>query len=406
MLLNSLAAKKKLEAFQLPTTKGAVFWPVGTGDSTTLVLVPGQLVMQIDLNHLAKAEIEGNSEWPIVDYLEKVLPKNPNGNGRPYLALFVLTHPDADHIRGFRELLRRVDIGELWHTPRIFRDQSDEETLCDDAKAFRKEAHRRRAAIADDPWNIESGDRLRVIGHDDVLLEEDYQEIPDSCKSRPADIVTEVDGYDLSKHFWAFIHAPFKDDQAMSRNNTSLSLNVGLMEGSKYAQFMFFGDREYPTIKQIFEVTEARNNHFFLKWNVMLASHHCSKKVMYWQELGDESVRFKKDIMDYFEKYSQDGHIVTSSCSDFTDGEGHNPPHSKARGQYEKIVAAGHFLCTHEHPSTSSPVPIVFTVDRNGFDFDDKRPRSSGPASLAAAIARAQGGTTPPRTQTTFGSVR
>ncbi len=114
--------------------KAVIYWPVGTGDSTTLVLIPGSIVMQIDLRHLEKADDKENPEWPIIDHLVRVLPKR---NGRPYLALFVLTHPDKDHIQGFKELLRRVDIGELWHTPKIFRDQSDEEALCDDAKAFR-----------------------------------------------------------------------------------------------------------------------------------------------------------------------------------------------------------------------------------------------------------------------------
>jgi len=234
------ARKKPLPKFQFPTTKAVVFWPVGTGDSTTLILVPGRLVMQIDLRHLEKADDDENPEWPIIDYLVANLPKK--ASGRPYLAVFVLTHPDQDHIQGFRDLLRRVDIGELWHTPRIFRDQADEETLCDDAKAFRKEAHRRRKAIADNPYNIKSGDRLRVIGHDDILHEPDYQQLPESCKSRPASIVYNVDGENLAGHFEAFIHAPFKDDQAKNKNNTSLSLNVVLREGQKYAQFMFFGD--------------------------------------------------------------------------------------------------------------------------------------------------------------------
>ena len=85
---------------------------------------------------------------PIIDHLVELLPKR---NKEPYLAAFVLTHPDQDHIQGFAELLKRVQIGELWHTPKVFRDQSDQETICDDAKAFRKEADRRRKAILVDP---------------------------------------------------------------------------------------------------------------------------------------------------------------------------------------------------------------------------------------------------------------
>ncbi len=406
--VNAQSATRRavLHDFELPKSKGVVFWPIGTGDSTTLVLLPGKLVMQIDLRHLEKADDHETPEWPIIDYLVKILPKNPNGNGRPYLAVFVLTHPDKDHVQGFRELLRRVDIGELWHTPRIFRDQSNQEVLCDDAKAFRKEAHRRRKAIADNPYSIKSGDRLRVIGHDDILAEPDYQQIPESCKSRPASIVYDVDGVNLKGHFEAFIHAPFKDDQAKNKNNTSLSLNIVLREGKTFAQFMFFGDREYPTIKQIFIKTEERNNTFYLGWDVMLSSHHCSKAVMHWQEPGDQDECFKQDIMDFFQKYSKGGYIIASSLSDFSDGSGDNPPHRKARRQYEKIVKAGQFLCTHEHPNTSSPWPIVFLVDSAGFRFVDKRVRSQGPVGLGAAIVKAQGGSLPPKTQTTFGGTQ
>lgn len=383
------------------TKRSVIFWPVGTGDSTTLVLKPGEVVMQIDLRHLAKADDASNPEWPIIDHLIPLLPKR---NGRPYLALFVLTHPDKDHIQGFRELMARVDIGELWHTPKIFRDQSNEETLCDDAKAFRKEAHRRRKAIAENPGNIKSGDRLRVIGHDDILMEKDYQTLPASCKSRPGETVELVDGSNLAGVFRAFIHAPFKDDQAKDKNNTSLALNVVLWQGEQYAQFMFFGDRENPTITRIFETTEQnQQNRCYLSWNVMLCAHHCSKAVMYWKGEEDASERFKKNIMDYFAKYSRDGYIVASACSDFTDGEGDNPPHAKARNRYQEIVTAGHFICTHEFPNTTNPQPVVFALGVGGLELVKPAPVQESYASLTAATYAARGGQAPPTERVGFG---
>jgi hypothetical protein len=384
--------------------KCVIYWPIGTGDSTTLVLKPNEIVMQIDLHHMAKADDDDNPEWPIIDELVKLLPKR---KGRPYLALFVLTHPDRDHIKGFKELLSRVDIGEIWHTPKIFRDLEQNEVLCEDALAFRKEAHRRRKAIADNPQAVKSGDRLRVIGHDDILSEEDYKKLPEDCKSRPGDRVSKVDGADLADHFQAFIHAPFSDDQAADRNNTSLSLNVVIWAGEKYGQFLFFGDREYPTIKQIFETTESNGkNKPYLFWNVMLCAHHCSKAVMYWKGEGEDEERFKQDIMDYFEKYSRggEGYIIASAQADFTDGEGDNPPHKKARRQYEKIVKAGRFLCTHEYPSKEKPEPIVFVInEETGFTLRDKRKQTQGPAALGSAVAAARGSAAPPSGQTTFG---
>jgi hypothetical protein len=278
-------------------------------------------------------------------------------------------------------------------------------------KAFRREADRRRKAIIASPQAIKSGDRLRVIGHDDVLTDEKYKDFPAEFKSRPGEIVTIVDGNELSGHFQVFIHAPFKDDQAKDKNNTSLSLNVVLQEGDKYGQFFFFGDREYPTIKRIFETTEQRkadgtDNTGYLVWDVMLCAHHCSKKVMHWQDETDKEEVFKKDIMDFFEKYSRDknGYIVSSSHSDFTDEEGDLPPHGKARKRYESIVKAGRFICTHEYPSKKEPVPIVFTIDKDGFGFDDKRSKSQGPSGLAAAIAVARGPEKPPSVQIGLGN--
>ena len=126
---------KDNKRIELPE-QGFIFWPVGTGDSTTIA-VDDETVLQVDLHHMSAADDDDETHTPIVDELERVLPKR---DGTPYLAVFVLTHPDQDHCLGFAELLKRVDIGELWFSPRIFHEHED---LCDDAKAFRKEAKRR-----------------------------------------------------------------------------------------------------------------------------------------------------------------------------------------------------------------------------------------------------------------------
>lgn len=386
--------------FKLPDKKAVVFWPIGTGDSTTVVPRVGEIFVQIDLRHLEKADDPEKPEWPIIDDLVRLLPKR---NGRPYLALFVLTHPDKDHIQGFAELQKRVSIGELWHTPMIFRASYKAGELCDDAEVFRKEVERRRKAILADPGNVRSGNRLRIIGHDSILTGPDYKALPPQCKSRPGEKVSTVDGVDLND-FQVFIHAPFKDEQDSDKNDASLSLNVVIWEGQNYGQVFFFGDRQYPTIKKIFETTEAnKENVPYLKWDVMLSAHHCSKAVMYWKDEGEKDETFRKDIMDYFEKHARAGYVVASAHSDFTDKEGKNPPHKKARERYEKIVKPGRFVCTHEYPSKQSPEPLVFTIDSNGFGFDDHRKQGKGPAALAAAVGGARGGSQPPKVQVGFG---
>src|SRR5262245_8065528 len=95
---------------------GFVFWPVGCGDSTTIVIAP-DVIMQVDLHHLECSDDDADPRVPVLDRLVPLLPKR---NGKPYLAVFVLTHPDKDHCLGFKEFLKRVTIGELWFSPRVF----------------------------------------------------------------------------------------------------------------------------------------------------------------------------------------------------------------------------------------------------------------------------------------------
>ena len=51
---------------------GFVFWPVGTGDSTTVIL-DQDLVMQIDLRHLSASDDSADPRWPIIDHLVESL---------------------------------------------------------------------------------------------------------------------------------------------------------------------------------------------------------------------------------------------------------------------------------------------------------------------------------------------
>src|SRR5690349_11533822 len=97
-------------------TRGAVFWPVGTGDSTTII-IDDEVVLQVDLHDMAKADDDENPEVPVVDELVDALPTTVDNE--PYLAVFALTHADRDHCLGFADLLSQVRIGELWATPRL-----------------------------------------------------------------------------------------------------------------------------------------------------------------------------------------------------------------------------------------------------------------------------------------------
>ena len=111
-----------------------------------------------------------------------------------------------------------------------------------------------------------------------------FKNFPDDRLTVPGNELTTIDEKNVSGEFRAFVHAPFKDDDAGERNDTSLGMQVTLFDGSKKLQALLLGDLSYPIIKRIFEVSKADD----LAWNVLLAPHHCSKAVMYWQDEGDD----------------------------------------------------------------------------------------------------------------------
>lgn len=112
-----------------------------------------------------------------------------------------------------------------------------------------------------------AGDRVCVIGHDIASEDEAYENFPEECHSYPGDSITSLDATEYADLFEAFVHAPFKEDFAGDRNNTSLALQVTLHCGDQVAKALLFGDREYPTVKQIFDVTEEHKRDEYVEWN-------------------------------------------------------------------------------------------------------------------------------------------
>jgi hypothetical protein len=376
-----------------------IFWPVGCGDSTTIVISDDEVV-QLDINDKRMADEEGNEHIPIVDELVARLPRR---DGKPYLSCFILTHPDLDHCRGFADLLKRVTIGEIWHTPRIFREYEDACELSEDALAFRKEAHRRARssiAVGGDPG---AGDRVRIIGYASELFElgDRYDGFPtEQFYTRPGKSIEVLDGRPVGDRFSAFIHAPFKQSLADARNETSLAMQVAIGPGNPM-RGLFLGDLSYPSVMQVFEETHAHGNDDKLQWNVLLAPHHCSKKVMY------EDGVLKKDVMDEFEACQLSPGFVVASSNEFkhANNPGDNPPHRIARNRYEEIVN-DEFLCTGEVSTPEWVRPIVLTATLGGVVLagDDYQMSEVAESALAAAIASAEGQNAPPHTKVGFGA--
>ena len=373
--------------FKLPK-RGFVFWPVANGDSTTVV-IDSKTHLQVDLNHLEKSGEDDDPTWSVIDELVERLPKKDH---RPYLSAFALTHPDQDHCRGFGKLLDRVDIGELWFTPRVFREYKKD--LCDDAKAFKKEAERRvkkTIGAKGDPGECQ---RVRIFGYSELLDEDKFKNFPDALLTVPGNELTTIDENNVSSKFRAFVHAPFKDDDAGDKNDTSLGMQVTLFNSSKKLRALLLGDLSYPIIKRIFKISTADD----LAWNVLLAPHHCSKAVMYWKDEGDDKEKLKKHIINEMDAASKSPNRIVSSSNTVPSSNkaGDNPPHAKAKTQYESITTS--FLCTMDNAN-----PVVAKIDDGKIAF-----AASATASKSASVAasEARGSNETPGDAVTYGRDR
>lgn len=377
--------------------RGIVFSPVGTADSITVV-IGADTIVQVDLHHAKDAEQDDDPRVPIVDELVDSLPER---DGKPYLAAFGATHLDTDHICGFERLLDEVTIGDLWFTPRVLWTQ-DQHGLSDDAKAFRDEAERRIKKLKAD-GEVGSGDRIRIIGYHDSLEEHSdiYKNLPEGAVTVPGNEFTSIDGEDFDGTFRAFVHAPFKDDGDKDRNDTSFGLQLTLSDGDHDLKAIVLGDLAYPTVKRIFERSNAKD----LEFDVFLAPHHCSKSVMYWQCEGDTEPKLQQALLDEIEKAASEGaHIIASSGPiPATNKVGDNPPHAKAAARYRELVDDGHFLCTGEQPNEAAPEPIVLAISDSGVELRAATAATAATSGVGKAVQEARGSTRPPQKPVGFG---
>ena len=227
-----------------PPDQGFIFWPVGTGDSTT-IRVDKTVYLQVDLHHMAKSDEDDETAWPVIDELIDILPTLED---TPYLSVFALTHPDQDHCRGFEEFNERVIISELWMSPRTFREFRENENLCEDAEAFHDEAMRRVKATIDAGGDPGRGHRIRIIGYDDLLKDPDFDGFPEEFLTIP--------GRPSRRSTAKTIPAPSRPlSMRLSRTTASATettaawlFQISLLNGDHAGRALLMGDLSYPVM--------------------------------------------------------------------------------------------------------------------------------------------------------------
>lgn len=373
------------------------FYPVCNGD-TVLITLKDDTTILFDSNiRETGKDSEGNQIFDVKkDLLDSLKKKNSNY----HLDLFILTHPDQDHCRGFKTHFYqgnpdnysdsdrkddRIIIDEMWVTSHLF-----DSTTNDDAKAFKKEAERRRKLWDDDDKNKDKpGNRIRMIGYNG---DDKYENVPSSTPGETQNLINGSSKTD----FEFFIHSPFKDSLVTAvaeenANDSCIVVQARFKANSTDKDFCTFvllgGDADHYKWEKIFDISKNNGNKDKLEWDLFLAPHHCSWT--YFNDVPynakDENKRPKETSLKILDKRIGKGKII-ASCKKIKNNDD-NPPHYKAKEKYQdKLDKKEDFIELAKEPKESEPKPVIFKVTAQGPVREDKNQQGSASAAAGGGI--------------------
>lgn len=380
-------------------THQIVFYPVGNGDTTQIILSNGRRVL-FDFCHRDEAE---DADKPKID-LKVRLKEDLKAANRDAFDVVAFTHADLDHIQGSTEFFDlqhakkyqgegRVKINELWVPAAMLLEEADKDHQTEEFVLLRQEAR----------YRLLEGKDILVFSKPQALadwLEPLLKARGESASARDhlfIDAGTIVPGFTLAKDSVEFFcHSPFIqhcDDGDIIRNRAALVFNVRFNADGATYDYLEIGDAEYCDLEEIVSITRYHENEDRLAWDLFNIPHHCSYRALN-EEKGERETDPTPLVRDLLRMGKPDAYIV--SCSkpipDVKDSyEQVQPPHIQARKAYERYLkeAGGRkFLATMEEPNANQPEPIVFEIDSGGVTW--KRSVSIGaPAILVSRPPRA-----------------
>ncbi len=353
------------------------FFPVDNGDMTLIKLESGKTIL-IDANIRSAADDSNDSTRDVGKDLRDRLSRD--SEGRMYVDVFLLSHPDKDHCTGLEKHFHlgelknhsgdKIVIREIWSSPMIFRRASSNHTLCDDAKKFNTEAKRRVARNKESGFSVGDGDRILILGKDENGKTDDLSEILIEVDQR----IDKVNGqYDQGIDALLLAPLPKSDDDdeeaTLSKNHSSVVMNFTIKAAGGSCQFLTGGDAEVAIWERLWNKHKDQTDN--LRYNLLQAPHHCSwHSLSYdsWSEKGEEA-EVNQEARNALGQAESGAHIVASSKAVKNDDS--DPPCIRAKREYEKILkpVSGLFKCTGEYPKESAPAPMEFEIGRMGLSL-------------------------------------
>ncbi len=342
-------------------TASLAFFPVSNGDMTLVVLDNGQTIL-IDINIRGAADDEDDDTPDVATDLRDRLKRDDKG--RPYVDAFLSTHPHQDHITGLRNHFHlgppgewskdddKIIIREMWSSPVVFRRADSQTPLCEDAKAWAKEARRRVKRFRDVGFDTVPGDRILIMGEDIDGKTDDILDIV----IRLDETVTAANRVRAGV-FEARLLAPLpaesdEEEEELSTNESSVILRFSLTGGgvADRCRFLTGGDAEVAIWKRLWE-RHGDDNPDWLSYDILQTPHHCSWRSLSfdsWSDLGEDA-EVDEDARNALSQ-TRKGAVIVASSKPIKDDDD-NPPHYRAKREYLDIVDGDddRFFCTDEH---------------------------------------------------------
>lgn len=354
-----------------------IFYPVGNGDTTQIVLSKGRRVL-LDFCHRGKSE---DDDTPEID-LKKRLREDLDAADRDYFDVVAFTHADLDHIQGSTEFFElqhakkyqgdgRIKIRELWVPAAMLLEDVDRDSQTEEFALLRREARHRLLEGKDilvfsKPKALADWLEPLLVARGEAKSARDHLFI---------DAGTIVPGFSLlADGVEFFCHSPFIkhcDEGDIIRNSAALVFNVRLDADGELYDYLEVGDAEYCDLEEIVSITKFHKNDDRLAWDLFNIPHHCSYRALN-DEKGERETTPTPLVKELLLLGKADAYIV--SCSKPVPDnkaayEEVQPPHIQARKAYErylKEVGGRKFLVTMEEPNATKPEPIVFEVGKAG----------------------------------------
>ena len=352
-------------------------FPVDNGDMTLVKTEDGHKIL-IDMNIRMAADDEDDDTPDVASKLRDRLTRD--GEGRLYVDALLVSHPDKDHCTGLErhfhlgtpedwsEKADKIFVREIWSSPVVFRRASKNHVLCDDAKAFNREAKRRVRKYEDSKGKVADGDRILILGEDEDGKTEDLEEILVEVDTEFSIVNGKEDSSMTARLLGPLPKDDDDDEEVLTKNNSSTILRFSLAGGRipDKCRFLTGGDAGVAIWEKLWKRYGQRKS--WLSYDILLSPHHCSWRSLShdsWSEKGKDA-EVSTDARNALGQ-ARSGATIVASSKPVKDDK-NDPPCIRAKQEYVKIVdgVSGTFKCVGEEPTEASPDVMEFEIRANG----------------------------------------